>query len=143
MSIKIIILISFATVLGSNIIIIIASFIAISSPGLSEAMLWVGFTLLGFGFGPIYPGIMSFTESYIKLTDLTISLFIAIGSVPIILSFYLVGHWIAQLPIIMIYFVLACVIVSFATFIGLIIFIKNTAKPIDRKEAEDIQATKF
>lgn len=128
LSIKIILIISFVTVVGSNVLVIIGSNLADSNPGLAEGLLWIGFSLIGLGFGPIHPGLISFNENYIKLTDFTVGLFSAVGSISVILNFYVVGHWIESEPIIMIYYVLGCMIVSLILFVILIIFVEKKSK---------------
>lgn len=141
--IQIILFFSFFTVLGSCVIIIIATNIATASPQVSEALLWIGFAFMGLGYGPIYPGIMSFTESYVKLSDFTVGLFIAVGSVNVILQFYVIGHWIKPMPTILIYYVISSVSVSLIVFISLILFIRKTAKPVVRETDWNMSTTQI
>lgn len=71
-----------------------------------ERLLWVGFALMGFGFGLIYPETMNYTERYVKLSDFTCGVFVSVGSINIILNLVLVGQYLEEMPIISIYSVL-------------------------------------
>ena len=73
---------------------------------------------------------MSYTEKYVKLSDFTCGLFVSVGSINIILNLAVVGKYLEEMPIIMIYNVLAAAIVMIVMFISLMIIVKRTAKPI-------------
>lgn len=53
---------------------------------------------MGFGSGPVYPGTMSNTEKYVKLSDFTCGLFASVGSTNIILNLVLVWKYLEEIP---------------------------------------------
>lgn len=134
-SINIILLFSMFLLLGANFLLAFASMpqrilATALDQGTVETLLWIGFCMMGFGVGPIYPGTMSYTEKYVKLSDFTCGLFVSVGSINIILNLAVVGKYLEEIPIILIYNVLAAAIVMIVMFISLMIIVKRTAKPI-------------
>lgn len=133
--INIILLFSMFLFLGANLLLAFASMqqkilATVLDQGTVETLLWIGFSMMGFGVGPIYPGTMSYTEKYVKLSDFTCGLFVSVGSINIILNLAVVGEHLEKTPIIMIYNVLVAAIVMIVVFISLMIIVKKTAKRI-------------
>lgn len=90
-----------------------------------ETMIWLGFAFIGFGFGPLYPAVLSFVENYIKLTTFICGVFVFVGAWSTILNFLVVGKFIEEYVNVLTYFNLISITGVAISFILLDVIVRK------------------
>lgn len=91
-----------------------------------EMMIWLGFAFIGFGFGPLYPAVLSYVQNFIKLTTFICGLFVFIGAWSSILNFLVVGKFIEQYVNVLTYFNLISITGVAVLFVILDLIVRKT-----------------
>lgn len=69
----------------------------------NQILLWIGIVIYGAGSASFCPTIFPFIEERIEITNILGSLFLCIGGIARSLDPFIVGHYIEQVPLVLIY----------------------------------------
>ena len=85
----------------------------------SEHMLWLSLVIMGFGYSCVFPGIYSFLEERINVTNTLCGLFMFASSIATTINPIILGYYIETNPLIFVYINLISLVTCLAVFVGL------------------------
>lgn len=85
----------------------------------SEHMLWLSLVLMGFGYSCVFPGIYSFLEERINVTNTLCGVFMFASSIATTINPIILGYYIESNPLIFVYINLFSLVTCLSLFIGL------------------------
>lgn len=95
----------------------------------SEHMLWLSLIIMGFGYSCVFPGIYSFLEERINVTNTVCGLFMFASSIATTINPIILGYYIETNPLIFVYINLMSLFMCLVIFIGLHSTDRSLRKP--------------
>ena len=86
---------------------------------ISEHMLWISLLIQGFGYSCVFPGIYSFLEERINVTNSLCGLFMFASSIATTVNPIIVGYYIQTNPLIFVYINIVSLVICLVIFVAL------------------------